>query len=440
MLASTNVRQITLLVVPLLMCATGATLHAQTAQAATPTCRGVPATIVGTARDDTLRGTSGNDVIVGLRGLDEIDGRGGADLICGGPSRYKEIDGDVVFQNLFGGPGNDTVVGGLGVDEVFGDAGTDLVIGAAGHDFLGGGLGNDTLRAGAGLDFVSGDEGSDRMFGDAGADWLNDFAGANVLNGGDGPDELSSGPGNEMIRGGPGRDAVSYVEVLEDFGSGSHCNTITANLALGTAHGTGFGTDTLESLESVWTGGGNDVLTGNGRANGFYTGGFPCAEASPTDSVNGMGGADRISFDSESAEGGSAPGPVRVDLAAGTARWNNQGSPNPIVVSLTSIENVTGTEYRDIIAGDAQPNGLNGGTDWGSFRGDVIGGAGGNDRLAGQGGSDELYGGPGADVLWGGPGSDFLQGGLGLDRNDGGRAVDTCRSPAQGRLVSRCER
>ena len=117
------------------------------------------------------------------------------------------------------------------------------------------------------------------------------------------------------------------MESLEEGSSGSHCNAITANLALGTAHGTGFGTDTLESVESVWTGGGNDALIGDERANGFYTGGYPCDEQSPTDSVTGGGGADRITFDSESIENGSAPGPVRVDLAAHTARWDNRGSP-----------------------------------------------------------------------------------------------------------------
>jgi Ca2+-binding RTX toxin-like protein len=40
--------------------------------ASVPTCRGLPATVAGTAGDDTLRGTARGDVIVGGGGLDVI--------------------------------------------------------------------------------------------------------------------------------------------------------------------------------------------------------------------------------------------------------------------------------------------------------------------------------------------------------------------------------
>jgi Ca2+-binding RTX toxin-like protein len=277
------------------------------------------------------------------------------------------------------------------------------------------------------------------MFGGSGRDWLNDFEGANVLDGGEGPDVLSSGPGNETIVGGSGWDAVSYVETLSGGGSGSHCNDITADMSQGTAQGTDFGADTLQDVESVWTGGGNDVLIGDDGPNAFYTGGFPCDE-SPTDSVSGNGGADRITFNSELAELGSGPGPVRVDLVEHTARWSNQGS-GFIVITLASIENVTGTEGRDVILGDAQPNELSGGSDspgrWGS---DVIRGRGGADSLSGRGGNDWLYGGRGPDRIRGGYGSDHLFGGLGHNQNDGGKGIDVCRRPRQGGLAVSCER
>ena len=200
---------------------------------------------------------------------------------------------------------------------------------------------------------MSGGGGSDRLIGGPGPDWLSDFEGANFLDGRGDDDILASGAGNETMRGGTGRDAVSYVETLSDGGSGSHCNDITADLSQGTAQGSEFGTDTLQDVEIVWSGGGNDVLTGDDGPNWFYTGGLPCDEESPTDSVTGNGGADRITFNSEAIEFGSAPGRVRVDLAEHTARWNNQGSPIWMVITLSSIENVTGTEYRDVIAGDA---------------------------------------------------------------------------------------
>lgn len=49
-----------------------------------PTCKGLPATMMGQAGPDDLGGTSGADVIVGLGGNDTIHGRGGNDVICGG--------------------------------------------------------------------------------------------------------------------------------------------------------------------------------------------------------------------------------------------------------------------------------------------------------------------------------------------------------------------
>ena len=437
--APSGVRRFGLVLVPLLVCGAGMALRTTMAEAAVPTCNGKPATIVGTAKDDTLIGTNGPDVIVGLGGLDVIEGRGGADVICGGATRHKEIDGDDVYQQLSGGEGDDQVFGGPGVDEVYGEGGADLLVGGGGDDFVSGGRGADTVRGGPGADLLGGDEDTDRVYGEAGADYLSDFQGANLLDGGAGDDNLSSGPGDEVIRGGPGRDVASYVELLSAGSFSSHCNAITADLSRGTAHGTGFGTDTLQTVENVFTGGGNDALIGDGNANVFYTGGYPCDERSPHDSVDGRGGADRITFDTENTEFGSAPGPVRVDLAAHTARWDNQGSPHPIVVTLRSIENVTGTEYPDVIAGDALANGLVGGSDF-AGRGDVIRGRGGADRISGRAGNDTLYGGPGADVLSGGRGHDVLKGGPGRDLNDGGRSTDTCRSPARGPRAVRCER
>ena len=76
------------------------------AQAATPTCHGHAATIVGTAAGDTLVGTPGPDVIVGLGGNDQIAGRGGNDIVCGGAGA------DV----LRGGRGSDHLQGGRGSD------------------------------------------------------------------------------------------------------------------------------------------------------------------------------------------------------------------------------------------------------------------------------------------------------------------------------------
>ena len=113
------------------------------ANAATSTCNGEPATIVGTNSHDDIEGTSGRDVIVGLAGNDEIDGNGGNDVICG-DAGADELDGD---------SGDDWLNGGSGNDEIDGDAGNDELIGGSGHDAIEGGRGDDQLLGEAGTTF-----------------------------------------------------------------------------------------------------------------------------------------------------------------------------------------------------------------------------------------------------------------------------------------------
>lgn len=101
------------------------------ATAAGPTCRGVPATIVGDDGANLIRGTNGRDVIVAGAGNDKILGRGGNDLICAGP-------------------GNDVVVGGDGRDRIFGESGNDRIKGGPGFDTLDGGPGTDACYVNGG--------------------------------------------------------------------------------------------------------------------------------------------------------------------------------------------------------------------------------------------------------------------------------------------------
>jgi hypothetical protein len=80
-----------------------------------PTCKGKPATIVGTSGNDVREGTSGKDVMVGLGGNDKLSGLAGNDLICGGAG--KDI--------LKGGTGNDKLYGQKGKDKLKGGPGKD---------------------------------------------------------------------------------------------------------------------------------------------------------------------------------------------------------------------------------------------------------------------------------------------------------------------------
>jgi Ca2+-binding RTX toxin-like protein len=123
---------------------------AQAADAATPTCMGKPATIIGTAGKDTLRGTPRADVIVAKGGRDLIKGRGGNDRICAGGGDDTVIGGggaDVIAS----GAGNDTIKGGYGNDRLLGQGGDDLLGGGPADDALNGGTGSDTCAQGGGI-------------------------------------------------------------------------------------------------------------------------------------------------------------------------------------------------------------------------------------------------------------------------------------------------
>jgi Ca2+-binding RTX toxin-like protein len=88
-------------------------------------CKGKPATIVGTERNDVRTASLGPDVIVGLGGSDTLSGFGGNDLICGGA-------------------GKDSLRGGKGKDTLLGQKGRDALKGGGSRDFCKGGKGTDS--------------------------------------------------------------------------------------------------------------------------------------------------------------------------------------------------------------------------------------------------------------------------------------------------------
>jgi Ca2+-binding RTX toxin-like protein len=69
--------------------------------------------------------------------------------------------------------------------------------------------------------------------------------------------------------------------------------------------------------------------------------------------------------------------------------------------TFSSIENISGSKFDDVIVGNYAKNALRGGD--------------GNDSLSGSGGNDKIYGGAGIDYIAGGTGVDKLYGGAGSD-------------------------
>jgi hypothetical protein len=170
-------------------------------------CRGRPATIVGSSGDDIIIGTAGDDVIVALGGNDAIWGKEGNDVICAG-SGNDYIDGDEGDDVILGQAGSDTISGSAGADTLIGGKGNDNLSGGTGRDLLRGSNGADNLAGGSDDDVISGGNGNDMLSGTSGTDRMRGGNGNDVLDGGGGNDRLSGGRNDDVLRGGPGRDLI----------------------------------------------------------------------------------------------------------------------------------------------------------------------------------------------------------------------------------------
>ena len=173
-------------------------------------------------------------------------------------------------------------------------------------------------------------------------------------------------------------------------GSGTYTGTAGNDLIPGSAYDDTLvglaGNDTLNALD------GNDLLNG-GAGN---------------DVLNGGAGIDTASY-------ADALKAVKVDLAL-TGPQNTAGAG---IDTLTSIENLVGSNFADLLKGNDFANHIEGGA-----AADKLYGFGGADVLDGGTGADQLYGGTGNDILLGGDGADSLDGGSGADAMAGGLGND----------------
>ncbi len=195
----------------------------------------------------------------------------------------------------------------------------------------------------------------------------------NSLTGSTGSDSLYGGAGNDTLAGGAGADSLdggAGTDMADYSASGA---AVTVNLAAGTGLGGDAQGDTLTSIEQVTGSGYSDSLTGTSGNDSLYggAGNDTLVGGAGADSLDGGSGTDMADY---SASGAA----VTVNLATGTgAGGDAQGD------TLTSIEQVTGSNYNDSLTGDAGANLLIGGL--------------GNDTLTGGAGADSLYGGTGMD-------------------------------------------
>jgi Ca2+-binding RTX toxin-like protein len=245
---------------------------------------------------------------------------------------------------------------------------------------------------------VNGTNGADTLYGTGGSDQINGL---------NGDDSLKGLGGADRIDGGAGVDTAFYT----DSAVGVAVNLETGRGAGGTAEG-----DRLFNIENLYGSAFGDSLIGNDASNELYG-------LNGSDVLKGGGGADRLDGGSgdDILKGGGGNDILQGDAGIDTADYSmTEGSGVGVSLysgtatggagsdTLSGIENVIGSAYRDVLQGDGGANVLRGQDGDDSLYGDN-----GDDTLDGGAGADDLTGGLGRDTLIGGDGGDVLRGGFG---------------------------
>lgn len=380
----------------------------------------------------TVTGGVGDDVIYSGRADEFMNGGDGVDTAvfyyAAGPVRVNINTS--VRQNTIS-RGNDVFIN---FENIEGSDFGDVLIGDNGDNVIEGGIGDDSLTGGGGIDTASYEhaasgvrvnlaltgpqntggagvdtlKGFERVLGSAFDDVLAGSKKAEVLLGGDGNDLLQGGGGLDTLNGGAGRDTASYAD---------SATKVRVDLSL-TGSQPRAGKDTLISIEDVIGSNFDDILLGTDGDN----------------TLDGGLGNDTVSY--ENASDG-----VRVSL-------NNTGvqvTDGAGWDKLISIENLTGSNYDDVLSGNLGDNVIIGGdgvdlvlyghatsgvtVDLSRTTAQDTGGAGRDtlrqiedvngtnfaDRLTGSAVANEIRGGGGNDIITGGRGADRLFGNDGAD-------------------------
>lgn len=386
--------------------------------------------ISGGSSDDSLLGLGGNDVLQGNGGNDRLDGGEGSDT-----ASYREATAAVTVNltvtgpQTTGGAGSDTLssienmIGSAFNDRLTGNDGVNMIEGGAGNDLLDGGLGFDTAS------YVGADSGVSVNFGlqtaqntvGAGTDTLRNFEGllgsafADTLTGNNMGNTVEGGLGNDVLDGGYGNDTVSYEHAL---------SAVRVNLALqGRAQDTGAaGNDTLLNFENLTGSAFDDTLAGNTGSN----------------VLDGGAGIDTLTYAAASAG-------ITISLAV----TNAQSTGGAGLDTIRNFENLTGSAFNDTMGGDSRDNILDGGagSDTISFNRAIAGvtvslalqgeaqatGGAGNDTFVNF---ENLTGSTFDDLLAGNAGDNVIDGGLGFDTisyasSSGGVSVSLALTTAQ---------
>jgi Ca2+-binding RTX toxin-like protein len=336
--------------------------------------------IDGDGYNDVFRGNNEANVLRGFGGNDRLQGRGGADTLDGGAgidvadySGSLDVDIDLTRATQIGSHAQGDVL--IGIEEVDGSAFGDKIRGNTSANYLFGAGGNDLLEGRGGADTLNGGAGIDT------ASYESSTSGVTVR-----LDDVVAGTASSATGGHATGDTLISIENL--VGS-AHADLLTGSSINNRIEG-GGGADEIHGLAGadVLSGGdGNDVIVG-GQQNDVIDGGFG------NDTLSGGDHVDTVSFESWDPTGifVQLDEQIRIELGNGNALGSATrtvtnrvtGATSTEIDSLSSFENVTGSNRGETILGNSGVN--------------VLEGRGGNDTLVGRGGNDTLDGGSGVDT------------------------------------------
>ncbi|MBT9316459.1 choice-of-anchor L domain-containing protein [Leptothoe spongobia] len=312
----------------------------------------------GDGDSNTLEGLNGNDILLGGDGRDFVVGGGGGDVLNGGAGRdsttyvtsYGNVFIDLATGMAFGGDAEGDRL--ISIEDVQGSIFDDILKGNNKRNRLGGLFGDDRLEGAGGRDELAGDEGDDILIGGPGADTLDGGGFRNINPGSDWVSYIDSKAGVEVsLKTGKGSggdaagDDLYFAKIFipdtdpDDLSTSEYSSF--ENLE-GSAHGDklegDIGYNILKGLA------GDDELSG-GDGNDTLIGG---AGADQLDGGNGLDWADY-------SESSSA---VTVNLATGIGSGGDAEGDNLLIKTSgqSTIENLQGSDFGDVLVGDAGDN------------------------------------------------------------------------------------
>jgi Ca2+-binding RTX toxin-like protein len=262
---------------------------------------------------------------------------------------------------------------------------------------------------------IIGTNGNNSLAGTTAADTMIGRAGNDQLLGNGGNDRLNGGTHNDVLNGGSGIDTADYSNLI--IGGTTYIGAtsgviVNLNLA-GVQNTVGAGLDTLVSIENLTGSNFRDALAGNSSTNVLsgLAGNDILAGAGGTDQLFGGDGNDLLNggthndlliggLGSDTADYGTytiGRQPVIGATAGVTVNLNLAGAQNTRGAgsdTLVSIENLTGSDFHDVLTGNSANNVLTG-----RAGNDTLNGGNGNDTLQGDSGNDTLNGGDGIDTV-----------------------------------------